>query len=58
MSENNQAEEREIIATVLGYCENGGTHLQPDVMKIPVIEYTDSISCAAKLIFCFVNFQS
>ena len=42
MSENNQAEEREIIATVLGYCENGGTHLQPDVMKIPVIEYTDS----------------
>ena len=41
MSETNQAEERAIIETVLGYCDNGGTHLQPDVMQIPVTEYTD-----------------
>jgi phenylpropionate dioxygenase-like ring-hydroxylating dioxygenase large terminal subunit len=38
---SNQVEEQQIIETVLAYCENGGTHLQPDIMKIPVTEYTD-----------------
>ena len=39
---NNSAEEREIIETVLGYCENGGTDLEPGVMQIPVREYNDA----------------
>ena len=37
MNKTNQTEERQIIETVLSYCENG----IPDVMKIPVEEYTD-----------------
>jgi phenylpropionate dioxygenase-like ring-hydroxylating dioxygenase large terminal subunit len=41
MNKSNQAEERQITETVLSYCESGGTHLQPGVMKIPVVEYTD-----------------
>ena len=39
MSETNQAEERAIIETVLGYCGNGGTHLQPDVTGIFIRKY-------------------
>ncbi len=37
----NSAEEDGIIDTVLGYCEAGGTHMQPDVMHNPVRHYTD-----------------
>ena len=41
MNKSNQAEERQITETVLSYCESGGTHLLPGVMKIPIFEYTD-----------------
>jgi len=37
---NNSAEELAIIETVLGYCENGSTHLQADIMLNPVEHYT------------------
>lgn len=39
---NNSAEEIEIIETVLDYCRTGGTHQQPDTMRIPVSQYTDA----------------
>lgn len=37
----NSTEEIDIIETVLGFCENGSTHLEPGVMRIPVSNYTD-----------------
>ena len=38
---NNSTEEIDIIETVLEYCKTGGTHLQPDLMRIPVSEYRE-----------------
>ncbi len=37
----NSAEELDIIKTVLGYCESGTTHMEPEVMLNPVTNYTD-----------------
>ena len=38
---HNSAEEVDIIHQVLGFCNSGGTHQQPDVMQIPVSDYRD-----------------
>jgi phenylpropionate dioxygenase-like ring-hydroxylating dioxygenase large terminal subunit len=56
MNKSNQAEEQEIIETVLAYCENGATHLQPDVMKIPVLEYTDADQLSREVDILFRQF--
>ena len=38
---NNSDEELNIINTVLGFCESGDTHLEPETMLNPVTHYTD-----------------
>ena len=54
MNKTNQTEERQIIETVLSYCENG----IPDVMKIPVEEYTDPDWPSSEIDIFFVSFRS